>query len=91
MLTKSKSMSAAIATVFMTVAGASLTAAPAQAARSFPRANRPAIWREHKTLAVIRDGDAAAGLAQRIGARLDADRDAARLCMLDRIGHRLVQ
>jgi hypothetical protein len=32
MLTKSKSMSAAIAAVFMTVAGASLTAAPAQAA-----------------------------------------------------------
>ena len=32
MLTKSKSMSAAIATVFMTVAAASLTAAPAEAA-----------------------------------------------------------
>jgi hypothetical protein len=32
MLTKSKSMSAAIAAVFMTVAAASLTAAPAQAA-----------------------------------------------------------
>jgi hypothetical protein len=32
MLIKSKSMSAAIAAVFMTVAGASLTAAPAQAA-----------------------------------------------------------